>query len=203
MEAGFDVVVAQCVGVLAESFGRAASKPMIDGYRIGLSGLTPDEVKIATATALKKCKFMPAASELRELAGEIKVEDRAERAWLAFDAALSQHSVYRTISFDDAIINATVRSLGGISFIIEMDDEQYQFLRARFLKCYIALARSGVNGEATAPLLGHFDMVNVPAGHEPQKLTHIKTNMPALPGCAAIEQSQPQKPSGLLKIKKA
>lgn len=186
MASEFDAAVAKCIGMLAETFGRTASGPMIDGYRIGLTGLSPQAVKHATAFALQKCKFMPSSAELREMAGEIKSEDRAELAWLAFDSAISQHSVYKTLIFDDPVINAVVRSLGGVGFIIEMTDEDYQFLRARFLKAYVAMARSGVNGDAVEPMIGYFDRVN---GADAKSIVHIKTGLPPLPH---LSQQQPE-----------
>ena len=202
MATAFDAAVAQCVGVLAESFGKTASKTMIDGYRMGLSGLTAEHVKLATATALQKCKFMPSAAELRELAGVVRVEDRAEIAWIAFDKAITEHSVYKTICFDDAVINAVVRSLGGVAVIVEMSDEQYQFLRARFLKAYVAIARAGVGAEGASPLLGYFDQVN---GTNGKHVVLVKTGLPALPNMPAIEftNNENNRPSELLRLKKA
>lgn len=199
MASEYDATVAQCIGMLAETFGRTASGPMIDGYRIGLTGLTPQAVKHATAFALQKCRFMPSSAELREMAGEIKIEDRAERAWLAFDSAISQHSVYKTLVFDDPVINAVVRSLGGVGLIIEMTDEEYQFFRARFLKAYAALARSGVSGEAAEPMIGYFDRVN---GGDAKSVAFIKTGLPPL---QHIPQHHPEakKPSEILKLKNA
>jgi Domain of unknown function (DUF6475) len=184
----FDSAVAVCVGILAETYGKAASAPMIEGYKMGLNGLSAEAVKAATASSMQRCKFMPTPAELREYAGEMKVEDRAERAWIAFDSALAKHSVYKSITFDDVVINATVRSLGGLAFIAEMDAEQYQFLRARFLKSYAALARSGVNGESCLPLIGHYDSVNLPAGYKEQELVKIETGLPMLPGAIAYEK---------------
>lgn len=177
--------VIRCVGMLAEAYGRVASKAMIGAYSIGLKGLTVEQIGIATERALSTCKFMPTPVELRELSGELKLEQRAALAWLAFAQALSEHGYYRTVQFDDPAITAAVRSLGGweqMSVIAEEEGHRFDTVfRDRFLRTYMALAAAGVSPEQSAPLPGFFDRVNACEGYEPQPVQHIETGLPVLP----------------------
>jgi hypothetical protein len=152
--------VASCVALLAETFGKVASATRIEAYAIGLSGLSDEHVKAATQAALRSSKFMPSPAELRELAGEAKPEDAAERAWSQFSDAVTRYGPYKTLFFEDCVISAVVRSFGGLEVVIEYTDEEWQFFRARFLKAYAARRRTGVGDEEGAPLLGYADRIN-------------------------------------------
>lgn len=180
----FRRTVIACVTMLAEAFTRQASEAMHNAYLRGLAGMTPDDVERATDAALTGSKFMPSPAELRELGGSMRLTDRAERAWMAFDQAISQHSLYKTLLFDDVVINAVIRSLGGLAIAVEMDSDEYaSFYRAKFLKAYEALARGRVGSEQCGALLGEFDKTN---GTNDAPLV-IACGMTPLPGLPKVE----------------
>lgn len=177
---------AGCVGILAEAFGRTLSAVTIDAYRIGLRGLTPEQIQVATEAALRTCKFMPTPAELRELAGDFRIEDRAAQAWMAVLQALENGSLcfYASVDFDDPAINAAIRAMGGWEQVsIEFDEQRTEFLnfgRRRFEQTYSALARSGVGEEQGAPLMGHTDRVNGFNGFEQKPPRKIETGLPPM-----------------------
>lgn len=180
-------LVRECVVALCEAFDRRGSEPMIAAYRIGLQGISDRDVERAVAIALRTCKFMPKPAELRELAGagETKVEDRAALAFAALEDAVRRHGYYRTVSFDDPAINATVRALGGWERMSDTRETQEWFshFRHRFIQTYSAFARRGVSAEAGAPLIGYYDRVNKiehPSA-KPQPLQRIETGLPVTP----------------------
>lgn len=192
-----EVTIVDCLTLLCEAFGKPMSKAKVAAYRIGLSGLDDAAVHRATQAALTTSKFMPSPAELRELGGVLKIGDRAEVAWIAFDQALSRYGTHHTITFDDVTINAVVRSLGGLHMIADTSAEDYlSFTRARFLKAYEALARSGVGEEASAPLLGDFDKENAANGYGDavKKAIVITTGLlpgtsnPALPNASHVKK---------------
>jgi hypothetical protein len=194
MAKSFKATVDICVVMLAETFRRVASDPMLNAYRIGLEGLTPEQVELASHRALKESKFMPSPAELRELAGEMRIEDRAQVAWLAFDAALSRHSYYRTLTFDDVVINAVVRSMGGLAVVIETPADEYTGnFRARFLRAYEGLARSRLGSDQCGPLLGYHDKTNE-ASSAP---VVIHTGLPPLPTVPRIADEQGRSVKGI------
>jgi hypothetical protein len=181
------VVVAECVTMLAEAWNRKISAPMFEAYRIGLFGLDVRSVQSATAAALRTAKMMPSPAELRELAGELRATDRAEKAWIAFDSAISRFGPYKSLSFDDPTINAVVRSLGGLAVVCELPADEYErFVRGRFLKAYESLWRSGVGHDQAAPLLGYFDRVN----QESSEPVVVKTGLPVDPRRVGIAASR-------------
>lgn len=157
----WDESLASCMALLGESFRRKDITPTtIKAYAIGLAGLSAAQVQAATHAAMRTSKFFPSPAELRELAGEAKPEDAAERAWAQFSGAISRHSIYQSLDFQDRVINAVVRSFGGLEVVMEYTDEEWQFFRARFLKAYAGRLRTGVGHEEGLPLLGYFDRKN-------------------------------------------
>lgn len=176
--------VIMAVGALAEAFNRQASDAMVRAYAIGLEGLTAQQIESAAAAALRSCRFMPTPAELRELAGEIRVSDRAEIAWAAFERAVRIQGGYRSVCFDDPAINATVISLGGWKSCCEMPAKEFdQFLRPKFLKAYEAAVRtrSGA-GALTGMFAAHNASHGVSGDPRAPKTVLIVTGLPAAPG---------------------
>lgn len=173
--------------MLAEAFGRKISEPMIDAYTVGLQGLADEQIKTAAATALQSSRFMPSPAELRELAGVLRTSDRAEKAWLSFHEAICEHGPYHSICFDDVVINAVVRGLGGWQAACEVEGAEFEsFYRQKFLKAYEALARAGVGIEQAAPLLGLFDAENQRNGFATKPPKLIATGLKPLPNAPRI-----------------
>lgn len=199
----FRATVAKCVGILGESFGRKTTETTFEAYIMGLEGLTSEQVMFATKAATASCKFMPTPAELRELSGELRITDRAEKAWQAWEAAIRQHGGYKTLDFDDPAINATIRSLGGVQHLLDQDDEQYNnFTRKAFLKAYEAYFRMGVTGDVALPLLGSADSENQRLGYPTKEPIRIVTGLEVKerPAAARIESGKREQ---FLTLKKA
>lgn len=147
--------IALAVTALIESYGRTLSKAALTIWVQALADLEPGTVERAVVAAIQSCKNMPSVAELRELAGCTKPEDRALLAWTAVENAVEKFGAYKHVSFDDPLINATIRSLGGwVAICSKPTDEFDKWTRLDFLKSYAAMSRSGVNGEMCAPLRG-------------------------------------------------
>jgi len=121
-------------------------------------------------------------AELRDLAGcrRFSVEDKALLAWSALERAVSTVGCYKSRHFDDPLIHAAVRSLGGWERICEMSERDFDtFLRPQFLKTYAAFARVGVSDEASRPLVGTFERQNSLLGyHRDGDVAEIRTGLP-------------------------
>jgi hypothetical protein len=194
--------ISRMVTVLAEAFSRTASPATFAAYELGLDGLDVPTIKRGVQIALKSCKFMPSPAELRELAGELKAENRAQLAWIALEKAVKRHGGYRTVTFDDVVINAAVRSLGGWDRVCTALPAEFDVhLRREFLKAYTSLYASGVGEEQAAPLLGEFDRENARLGYAPQDVKQVITGLPPAPLAPRIAASQAKGPSGLLTLK--
>lgn len=146
---------AKAIGAMLETFGQQATTPILHGYWLGLNDLTLEAVEQAVGKAIQQSDRVPKPVDLRRLAGEQTHEQRAIGAWADVLRALPEGS-WKHIDFQDKLINATIRNLGGWpSFLAKFDGgKDQEFARVNFLKTYQAMVAGGVNGEACAPLPG-------------------------------------------------
>ncbi len=167
------------VVMLAESFRVKPSEAMVEGYRIGLDGLEISKIKAAATTAIRTKKFMPSAAELRELAGEMSIDDRAVLAFDALNRAIDRHHYIKSVDFDDRAINTAINALGGWEAICDTPmAEWHSFFRKRFMETYTAFVRTGRVGEsAGAPCVGFLDRENHFNGFESDNLVRIETGL--------------------------
>lgn len=143
-----------CISALF--FDREATEAMFLAYWMGLSDLTLEQVQQAVWLAIREAKgpSVPRPAELRELVFG-KTEDRALLAWNDVLRAVPL-GPYKHIDFQDRVINAAIRSLGGwpnyVARFTGADEEKWA--RLDFLRTYRGFLSSGVNGEACEPLPG-------------------------------------------------
>lgn len=140
---------------MLETFGQEATAARLRGYELGLVGVPIDSVELAVAKSLQSNRLPPKPAELREIAAGGSAEDLAIAAWADVQRALPL-GPYKHVQFDDGLINATIRSLGGWPAMFDRltSAEEEKWYRLNFLKTYQSLARTGVNGEACAALPG-------------------------------------------------
>lgn len=116
------------------------------------------------ATHPERGQFPPKPADIvRELHGTFT--DRSLLAWGRVSRAMSSAGAYATVDFDDPIIHATIRELGGWSAICRIDNEEQQFLQKRFCDFHRTYT---VRGAPDAPLLlqGEHDSTNAAASLE-------------------------------------
>lgn len=189
-----------CVTMLAEMFGKQASAGLFRAYELGLAGLTAEQITGATQVALESCRFMPPPAELRQLVYG-RTEDRAVKAWLTFEQAVVANGYIRSVNFDDPIINATIRALGGWEHCCGMPADEFDtFLQKRFQETYCSLSRAGVSGEQAAPLMGWIDRENGLNGYEQEALKLIETGMPQAPAPRIANRPKTDRPADLPRL---
>lgn len=168
----------EAITVLATAFARELSEPLFEAYWIGLRDLTPMAVKEAVGRAINTSKFMPPPAELRELAGQMTPTNQAVHAWQAVLKAFATCGYYKSVDFDDPLINATLRNLGGWMRVIErMDEEGDKWIHKEFEATYKAFAATGVSSEMALPLQGFHEQQNVLTGHEVEGPARIETGI--------------------------
>ncbi len=160
----------ELIAGMAATFRQEATQALYEGYRIGLGDLPIEAIEQAVARGIRGCRFMPTAAELRELAGEMLPEHRAVIAWGVVVGQMGHTDHYDSVDFDDPIVNATIRNLNGGDRAWEdwpsfLEDHGYQWARKDFERVYVALAKSGVTGEAGSPLIGFLDRDNSSKGY--------------------------------------
>jgi hypothetical protein len=165
---------------LGELFNKQFSEPATKLYIASLDGISAASIEKAARLAAATSKFMPSPSELRELAGEARPEDRAALAWEVVLRAISEIGGYKSPDFDDPYINGTIKILGGwVSLCDQKIDEQDRFTRANFCKTYAGLLRTGLSDELAAPLIGISEKHN--ATHRlggPGSVVAVATGLP-------------------------
>lgn len=140
---------------LLESFQRTASEATFRGYWIGLSDLDIGPVVAGIQRSIRESRLMPSPAELRVFCGAV---DPADMSIMAWSVVLKSIGIgpYRSVCFDDGVVNATIRNLGGWPRLFESlrnRNDEYWY-RHNFVRTYAALARSSVNGDACQYLAG-------------------------------------------------
>ncbi len=157
---------ATTINALTAQYRVEPNTAMLLGYWMGLSDLTLDAVNRAATEALRTSEFMPTVAKIRELAGVLNPTDRAVIAWRALSKAMVKHGYYDSIQFDDPVLNATIRNLGGwIEWAERSEREEEKWLRKDFDRIYISLCRTGVSDVEGGPLTGWHDRGNALTGH--------------------------------------
>lgn len=154
---------AATIMAMAELFRAPLTDVALQMYVAALADLTPPQVAFACAKLSTEARFRPVPAEIREAAGanEIKPADRAALAFEALKAACSRVGSYRSADFDDPLINAVVRHLGGWTRACDMPVSEFDlWYRKEFIATYEMFCRTGASPEQIAPLEGESEMAN-------------------------------------------
>lgn len=145
---------AECISALAVVYGKQADKAFLLGYWMFLEDVPIEDVRAAAMKAGRTLRFMPTAAELRELAGVSSAKQRAVMAWNAVCKAAADIGSYRSVWFEDPIVNAVIRSLGGWPRLLSLSGEEFdKWARMEFVKVY-ELIDDSVSPEECRPLPG-------------------------------------------------
>lgn len=128
-----------------------------DGLRMWIdafSDLTPEAVELALRRYNRECSDHPTPASVRRYAGAAGLTDeqRAMAAWRVVRSTILRYGAYYAINFDDPIIHAAIRAIGGWSQLCATPTEEFQWKAKEFVAAYVNVARSGI-GEFK-PLLG-------------------------------------------------
>lgn len=170
------IETAKQIAVLAAGFRVEADQALFVAFEYGLDGLSAADVKRAVARAIRECQFMPTPRELRDLSGELSGRNRAVLAWDAVKSAIEKHGGYRSVDFDDKIINACIGSMGGWPHVSEQETIVLdRDMWPRFQRLYEAFyARGSLSAAQAAPLLGLFDISNRANGFNETQLRIVR-----------------------------
>jgi hypothetical protein len=151
----------QMILALAATFRTEATEPLYEGYWMGLGDLSLGRVKAAAVAAMHSQKFMPTVAELRELAGAHvpTPEERSTRAWMVvMDGRVGY---YDSVAFDDSVIHATIRAMGGwMRFWERLEEEGRKWLCREFEQTYVRLMATGFSVGESSHLVGFHEMNN-------------------------------------------
>ena len=176
----------------AESYRQEISDAGMYGYELALNDIPVSTIEIVVVRAMRSQRFMPSAAEIRELCdvpGEMTPEDRAVAAWGVVEQN-AYRGPYRHVDFDDGLINATIRNLGGWVSLLDKTAEEFdKWARQDFIRVYKTFMRTGASEEACRALPGLSEVGEHPVCGTDGKVrtvrldgpTVIETGLPALP----------------------
>lgn len=153
---------------LADMFGYKLTKDRIRWFDVALGDLPVENVMVALNRAALTCKFFPKPAELRELAGavtgQLSLDEFATLAWNTVAKAISSVGYDRSVSFQDLVINATIRQLGGWNKIVNTPATELKWLKNDFIKTYTAMSKLQLSAQQTARLAGYVELTNIANG---------------------------------------
>jgi hypothetical protein len=133
--------------------------------------------------------------------GALQTSDRSMLAWAVVKSAIATVGGYRSIQFDDPIVTASIRALGGWERFCDCEaGEKFDvWLRKEFEQVYRALLASGVDAEQTAPLAGLIEIDRSRDGYGlessvPLLAETVRTRLPRLPGTVVRGHLEEHKP---------
>lgn len=175
--------------LLAEILNHKLSPAAIGLFIRATEDIGQAEFRAGCNRAANEARFFPKPSELRAFCGcsavaSLTAADRSVVAWAAIKASVATHGGYATVEFDDPLVTAAVRSLGGWPRICDTEaGESFDvWLRKDFERTYAALMATGITGEQAAPLAGLCDISNSATGHDSRLAARmIQTGLPCVP----------------------
>ena len=164
---------------LATGFDKEATEGVIETYWGALKDLPLADIKFAAEAALKSLEWWPKPAQLRKLAGDVGPDHRAAIAWRAVRKALNEHGTYASVNFDDPVVNATIRNLGGWVALGQKESKDFDiWVRKEFERIYQAIYATGVTQESGAYLTGITEHENS-GRYELKAPTVVPTGLPA------------------------
>lgn len=131
-------------------YGKEIDDLLLRAYWAALKDVSIDDLENAAYAHIALEKWFPKPCELRG-ADETAI---SMRAWDTAIAAAGRIGAYKNVDFEDLVINATIRFLGGWTRFCEMKTDEEDWRRKEFLQAYRDFRRSGVSGSQCQPLRG-------------------------------------------------
>ena len=157
-----------------------------------LGDLTPEQLQLCLRRFNREGGEFPNPAAVRKFAGdgEASIDDRALLAWASVRRSISRVGAYESIEFDDRIINAAIRNMGGWINLCDMTPEDATWREKEFVAAYKAIIRTGIGDGA--PLNGINATANGRLGHKPAMPRRITTGL--APHQIAGRLNGPQRP---------
>jgi hypothetical protein len=152
--------------VIADYCGKQLSPGVISLYWQGLQDLDIDAVRKALNAHVQNPdtgQYMPKIADIRRMLGGT-TRDAALMAWNKVQEAVGRAGGYRSVCFDDPIINRAVHDMGGWPEICTKGMDELPFVERNFCDRYRAYKTHGGAPGHPAYLLGLCEAQNVQGG---------------------------------------
>ena len=168
---------ASVMTALCTAFGKELDEAILEAYWMALEDMPLDEFKQGSKKCLQEEEWMPKPGAIRRSAGALTPESRSVLAFETMSRAISEQGAYASVCFDDPLINATIRNMGGWLELCNSPADKFNgLIRRDFERIYKALLESGIREESGRYLPGMHERDNV--GHSPPVVAQIESGMP-------------------------
>jgi hypothetical protein len=149
-----DKIFVAALATLSETFARPLGDGAVEGYRIGLSDLSNDQLRQAMARALRESKFMPTPKELRDyVEGPTRITGAMQ--WAHVRKTMDKLDIYGSPDFGPAV-NAVVHALGGWKVLCEKSIPDLVWIQKDFERLYTEFSVKDLSGLRTEGHVGEF-----------------------------------------------
>lgn len=191
---------AESMGFLESLIGRSIEPNTAAAWFLMLGHLSAEQLQRAIVAVMRQHRFggLPPIGQIVEAAegpqqsAALPNDQRAVLAWDRVLDAISRVGGYASARFDDPLINASIRSLGGWVALCDTPSEELRtWKRKEFLESYKAHTALGVSAEQAAPLLGMVAIENTRTGFNAPAPVEITTSLPVHPKAVHLAPSSP------------
>jgi hypothetical protein len=179
------------ISILIASVGKAMPDAQVAAWKMLCDDLTVEELRTGVIATIRTHEFagFPPIGLIRKNAigrdaGLLTIDNRAAVAWGSIKRSVAERGGYQTVVFDDPLITASIRELGGWVRVCDCEPgEKFDtWLRKEFERTYTALMTAGTSAERTLPLAGLCDIANSATGHTDRvEVAEIETGLTAVP----------------------
>lgn len=175
---GYKIAIQRLLDVFPN---RKLSRDQHETWYLVLKDMTDEQLASAVLLHIRNGDDWPTPAKLRSNIGMVDPgmadpKQRAIKSWDAVARAIKSIGGYESVSFDDPLTNAAVRSLGGWEWLTNLTSDELKFKRHEFLKTYETFSVTGVAGELCRPLAGITDRSNERIPASPKR---IEVGLPA------------------------
>jgi len=123
--------------MLCEIYNTLPTKGKLEAYYFVLQEMDEDDFKKSIIEILKTRKFasLPKPAEILEYSLQ-SIDELSILAIEDIERAIYSHGAYKSVSFEDSVVNSVIDSLGGWSFICSMELNDWKFAKKDIPKLY-------------------------------------------------------------------
>ena len=150
------------LALLAAVFDRPFTKERLAGYLAGLADISSEDLCGAIETAIRECRSFPSVAVLRDMCGQSMKQRREQRATRAFSVLCttleSMASPDHNVVFQDPLINATIRAMGGWKSLWNLPISKFaQYAQRDFERLFLQFCSNPPSEDEMQPFWNHPD----------------------------------------------
>ena len=168
---------ASVMTAMCTAFGKELGEAILEAYWMALEDMPLEDFKQGAKKCLREDEWMPKPGAIRRSAGVLSPDARAMMAFECVRKSISTHGAYVSVNFDDPVITATIRNMGGWIELCRLPEDKFNtFTRKDFEKIYKTLLESGIKESSMEYLPGIHERDNI--GYSAPIVQLIEAGMP-------------------------